>query len=294
LFYNGPIVENLDDLPYYDFSDFNLNSYKFPEKLEIFISKGCPWRCSFCVDWLTEKRYRSMSGERIYQEVLFQHRKHKTKHFRFCDKTINGNIKAISDFSDLVIGEHSPPSFSIQWSGDAMIRPEMTKELLSKMRQAGCVGLGYGLESGSEKVVRDMGKQFSTQLAEEVIKNTHAADIFTSINIMIGFPTETETDFLETLNFIERNKQFIREIRLTYIGCRVLKNSLLYDFSSRFNLAKTDTDFWMTKDKGNTYEERVRRYEIACQHILNLGIDLRVNSRSAKKNVKATQERILK
>ena len=284
---SGPTLENLDNLPHYDFSDFNLNAYKFPDKLEIFISKGCPWHCGFCVDWLTEKRYRSMSGERIYREVLFQSKRHKVKHFRFCDKTINGDIKAINDFCDLVIAEHERTAFSTEWSGDAMIRPEMTKELLLKMRRAGCVGLGYGLESGSDRVVKDMGKQFSIKIAEEVIRNTHAADIYTSINIMIGFPSETKADFQETLSFISRNKEFMREIRLTYIGCRVLRHSLLYNFPDKFNLAETDTDFWMTKDRENTYEERVRRYELICRYILDLGIELRVNSRVTKKVVKA-------
>lgn len=284
---NGPIVEDLDTLPFYDFSDFDLNAYKFPDRLEIFISKGCPWHCSFCVDWLTEKRYRSMSGERIYKEILHQSKIHNTKHFRFCDKTINGDINALNTFCNLLLEGHREGLDKICWSGDAMIRPEMTKELLIKMRKTGCVGLGYGLESGSQNVVEKMGKRFSIDLAKEVLRNTRGADIHTDVNILVGFPTETYNDFQETLSFIERNREFIDEIRLTYVGCRILRYSILYNYPERFNLANTDTDFWSTKDGLNTYEERQRRYEIICQRILDLGIDLRVNSRITKKVVKA-------
>jgi len=284
---NGPIIEDFDFLPFYDFSDSNLKSFKFPEKLEIFISRGCPWSCSFCVDWLNEKKYRAMSGERIYREVLHQIKTKRIRHLRFCDKTINGDIKAINDFCDLVISSSNQELSSMEWSGDAMIRPEMTKDLLLKMRQSGCGGLGYGLESGSDKVLRGMNKHFSAAIAAEVIKNTHDSGIFTSVNIMVGFPTEALSDFLETLSFIERNQKSIDEIRLTFIGCRITKYSILYNFPERFNISDVDTDNWSTRDGLNTLDERVRRYELICQHILDLGISLRVNSRTTKKLVKA-------
>ncbi|MCM8797794.1 MAG: B12-binding domain-containing radical SAM protein [Candidatus Omnitrophica bacterium] len=284
---DGPIVDNLDDLPYYDFSCFDLRRYKIPERLEFFISKGCPWRCAFCGDWLTERKYRSMSAERIFREVEYQVALHRTKYIRFCDKTINGDIGAIEGFCDLVLKHYGYVDL-FSWSGDAMIRPEMTIGLLQKMFHAGCRGIGYGLESGSDKVIRDMRKAFSITLAEEVIKNTHICGITTSVNIMTGFPTETERDFQDTISFIERNRAFIDEIRLTFLGCRILKHSTLYEFPEKFNLASLDKDYWSTKDGLNTYEERIRRYEAVCQRVLDLGIELRVNSRITKKVEKAS------
>ena len=283
----GPIQENLDLLPFYDFSDYDLNTYKFPDRLEMFISRGCPWHCAFCIDWLTEKKYRSMSGKRIAEELQFQARKYRIKHFRFCDKTINGDIAAMEEFCDSMLGIYKDNFPVMEWSGDAMIRPEMTRDLIFKMYTAGCRGLGYGLESGSDKVLKDIGKKFSSALAGEVVRNTHEAGIFTSINIMVGFPTETSVDFEQTLDFIDKNKSFIDEIRLTFIGCRIYKQSILHNQPDKFNLADVDTDFWATRDGVNTYDERVKRYEFICQHILDLGISLRVNSRTTKKVVKA-------
>lgn len=292
VYIKGNIVENLDELPFFDFSDFNLNAYKFPERLEFFISKGCPWRCSFCTDWLAEKKHRSMSGERIYEEVSYQSKIHKTKHFRFCDKTINGNINALEQFSDLMIRafEKGDLPGEINWSGDAMIRPEMTKELLIKMRNAGCSGLGYGLESGSQGVLTKMGKRFSIPIAEEVLRNTHHAGIHTDVNILVGFPTETQADFEETLNFIKRNKENIDEVRLTFAGCRVYPRTILATNPEEFNLANTETDYWFTKDGKNTYEERIKRSEAVCQLVLSLGIKLRVNSRLTRKMSLAKDE----
>lgn len=291
--WDGPRLEDLDALPFHDFSDFSLHCYKVPERLEMFISKGCPWCCSFCSDWLTERKYRSMSGRRIYAEVQHQMELYpQTKYIRFCDKTINGNPDVLDDFCNCLLEKYQNidrDNLPFTWSGDAMIRQEMTKELLLKMRQAGCTGLGYGLESGSDKVIRDMHKLFSVSLAEMVIKDTYSSDITTSINIMVGFPTETQADFQETVRFIERNRQYIDEIRLTFQGCRIAKYSTLYNYPERFNLANVDMDTWLTKDGLNTQEERNRRYEVICQRILDLGIELRVNSRLTKKVVKQTE-----
>lgn len=280
----GPIVENLDTLPFFDFSEFALDSYKFPEKCGIFTSKGCPWRCSFCMDWKTQNKYRSMSGDRIFQEVLHQLELHKTiRYFRFCDKTINGDIKALDRFCNLMIEGYRSSLPKITWSGDAVIRPEMKGEFLMKMKKAGCTGLGYGLESGSQRVIEKMGKPFSISLAEEIIRDTCLASIFTSINIMVGFPTETKADFEETLDFIKRNKKNIQEIRLTHVGCRIYFNSSLYNYPERYGLATVDTDYWETEDGLNTYEERVRRFESICQLVLSLGIKLMIGGRLTKK-----------
>ncbi|MDD5356275.1 MAG: radical SAM protein [Candidatus Omnitrophica bacterium] len=283
---NGPRIDNLDQLPYYDFSCFDLKKYKSPQRLEFYISKGCPWHCSFCRDWLTETKYRSMSGNRIFREVRYQLETHKLDTIRFCDKTINGDIRALEDFCNDTL-QHYGSAVPFTWSGDAMIRPEMSHELLQKMFRAGCRGLGYGLESGSDKVVKDMGKFFTITLAERVIRDTHDCNITATINIMTGFPTETDADFQETVEFINRNKAFIDEIRLTFIGCRILKHTTLYKQPERFNLLNTDNDCWSTKDGLNTYEERVKRYESLCQHVLDLGIELKVNSRNTKRVEKA-------
>lgn len=300
--YNGPIIDNMDDLPFFDFSDFDLNLYRFSYALEIFISKGCPWRCAFCLDWKNE-RYRSMSGKRIFDEMMYQTKTHKDiRHIRLCDKTINGSVQSFKEFCDLTVDAISKGLIDVSkgwgWSGDAMIRPEMTKELLQLASKTRCIGIGYGLESGSEKVIKDMGKRFSISLAEEAIRNTHDAGIKTTINIMIGFPTETIKDFSKTMEFVKRNKEFIDEIRLTYDGCRIYPHSYLDTDTDKYHIVYPDHEnkklnsidsgidkaiYWKSGDGTNTYEERLRRAEEICQLILSLGIELRVNSRITKK-----------
>ncbi len=282
---NGPVLASLDGLPFFDFSDFDLNSYKYPEKIEMFISRGCPWQCSFCISCIVEGKYRSMSGRRMLQEILYQLNFHRgIKHFRFCDNTINGNTQNLKDFCDLILQEYKKGFPKIEWSGDGMIRSEMDEELLLKMRDAGCVGIGYGLESGSERVVKEMLKPFSIALAERVIRDTHRASIKTTINIMAGFPTETRSDFEETLRFIEKNKENIDEIRLTFSSCRIYQDSYLHKNYEKFGITMLDIDNWVSNEGANTYEERIKRTEEICQLTLSLGIELMFNSRPKRES----------
>ena len=58
-----------------------------------------------------------------------------------------------------------------------------------------------------------MGKQFIISVASEVIRNTHKSGIKVVTNFMFGFPGEEEDDFEQTLEFIERNKDHIDELR---------------------------------------------------------------------------------
>jgi radical SAM superfamily enzyme YgiQ (UPF0313 family) len=281
---DGPVLEDFDELPFFDFSDFDLNAYKRPGKIELFMSRGCPWRCSFCLSCLVENKYRCLSGRRLLQEILYQLNFHKgIKSIQFCDNTINGDINKLRDFCQLLAKEYKKGLPRLEWSGDAMIRQEMDAELLLQMSQAGCVGIGYGLESGSQKVVKEMLKPFSIPVAEKVFRDTHGAAIKTSVNILVGFPTETRADFEETLGFIERNKVNIDEIRLTFNGCRLYSESYLYKNYEKFGIIAPDTDAWTSDSGRNNYAERVKRAEEVCRLVLSLGMELMFNSRAKRK-----------
>lgn len=93
---------------------------------------------------------------------------------------------------DLIIKDKD---LKIFWGGKATIRSEMTGTLLRKLYDAGNRSIVYGIESGSDKVLRDMRKVFSVDLAKRVIRETYEAGISVGIFWLIGFPTESEDDF---------------------------------------------------------------------------------------------------
>ena len=280
----GPFFRKLDDLPFFDFSTFDLGLYKVPSRLEIFTSRGCLWKCKFCLDWKIQGLYRSMSGKRIFSEFRRQLESHKSvNHIRLVDLAINSDVSALSEFCDLMIEYNKSDSRQIFWSGDAIIHPGMSQELCLKMREAGCGGIGYGLESGSESVVKSIGKGFSISTAENVIRNTHNADIKTSINIISGFPTESREDFQQTVDFIKRNRDYMGEIRLTFVGLRIRKDAEVSKKSDDFGIIGDDPEQWISDDNKNTYQERSRRFKEILELANGLDIELRLGGRIVRK-----------
>jgi len=280
----GPFFDDLDSLPYFDFTDFNLNLYRTPSRLEIFTSRSCIWKCKFCRDWQIQGKPRSMSGKRIFNELLHQSKLHKeVTNVRFVDLAINSDISVLTEFCNLMIESLKNNMQKIYWSGDAVIHPGMTKGILLKMKEAGCVGIGYGLESGSENVVKAIGKHFSITIAEDVIRNTHSANIKNSVNIITGYPTETAEDFEQTINLIKRNKEYIDEIRLTFLGCQIREFSGLFKDSEKLNILSNSSGYWQTEDGKNTYNERCKRFRQLADLALSLNIEFRLGGRILKK-----------
>lgn len=266
------VLKDLDLIPFPDYSDFRKDilsgCYVQPERLEIFDSRGCITRCHFCSEWQFWKVYRSMSGERMFEEIAYQVKRFPgVNYFYFIGSLLNGNMKALSRFCGLII-QHG---LKIRWSGQAVIRPEMTKELLEKMKKAGCEWLGYGIESGSQKVVNNMHKHFSIASAEEVLRDTHQAGISTQVNIMFGIPTETEDDFKLTLEFLKRNRENIDSVLASQSFCVIDKGTYLYTHADELGIKNADYHLYWEKN-GNNYVERFRRYEEFCQLALSLGL----------------------
>lgn len=267
------IIGNLDSLPFPDYSDFSEDIsrglYRQPERLEILDSRGCITKCHFCSEWQFWKRFRSMSGQRMFEEISYQIKIFpKVDYFYFIGSLLNGNIKALSEFCDLVIKN----GLKIRWLGQAIVRSEMDKILLTKMRKAGCIWLGYGIESGSEKVLEKMNKRFSIKLAAQVLKDTHEAGIQTQANFMFGIPTETEVDFQQTLDFLKRNRQNMDSVLASQSFCVIDKDTYLYNHPEEFAITDCSHSlFWEAYDN-NTYPERFRRYEEFCNLALSLGL----------------------
>lgn len=256
------IIEDLDSLPFADFSNFDIKKYT-KKSLPILTSKGCIRKCSFCNETVRMQKFRQRSAVNIYSEIACQLKKYPgINEFHFNDSLINADTKVLNELCDLIIkgGMH------IIWGGQASIRKEMTRDLLLKMKQAGCNHMGYGVESGSNKILRLMKKGYTADVAEDVLRATYDARIQANFNIIVGFPGETETEFQETIDFLKKTKVFAKEIWLNTLSL-VRHSELNRDrgkWGIGFNSSGSD---WYTIDGRNNYEERLRRLGI-CRDII--------------------------
>lgn len=266
-------IKGLNDIPMPDFSDFDIERYAPFVSLPVLTSRGCIGRCTFCSEknfWLS---YRYRTAENIFEELKSQKDKYNIEDFYFVDSLINGNIEELSKLCDLIIGN----KLKVNWGGKARIDKRITLEFLTRMKNAGCQALDYGIESGSQKVVNDMRKGIDIKVAGKVIRNTYRAGIRANCFFIIGYPTEAFGDFLKTIFFVIRNRKFIDKIS-PGSGCGIPPGSYLHKHSDELDILIGDGySDWRTRNGKNTYKIRKNRLNLFKKLSLFPGIEMEKN-----------------
>jgi radical SAM superfamily enzyme YgiQ (UPF0313 family) len=243
-------VEDLDELPFADYTGHDLSLY-YPSAVKAIHScRGCVRRCSYCSDW-REMGYRQMSAGRIFGEVEHQLRQDPgVTRFIFGDSLVNGSMKSITGFCEKVIQER----VKIQWSGFAIARTQMTPDVTAVMAQAGCMGLFIGVESGSAAVLKAMAKGATPDANAVMLKNCVDAGIHTMACWIVGYPSETEEMFEESLDWLRRNAAGIKQLSMTLFWFDPLP-----EVAGRHRFASDHSLYWETEDGRNTFPERLDR-----------------------------------
>ncbi len=265
IFYPGKnLIKNLDELPTPDYSDFDLKKY-LGDYLPFESSRGCINNCTFCNERILFGYYRTKSSKKIFNDISDLINEYKISKFHFKDSLLNGNLKNLEEFCDLVIESN----IKFEWFGQILIR-DMSPNLIKKMSLASLKGLCMGLESGSQKILDEMNKNFKLNVVCNLIKCLHQNKIKVSINLMVGFPGESEEDFVQTLKFLLKIKPYVHvisEISLFHLdpGSYLSNNHLDY------NIEDTDIVKWQTRDKSNTYKIRYIKALIMKWFLLKSG-----------------------
>ena len=252
---------DLDGLPYPDFSkmDFLGYAYQGVTELPILSSVGCVQDCTFCSRRFLHGTFRFKSSERIVNELQRGVESYGATSFFFVDSLINGRVPQLLRWTSRV----ASMQMRIQWHANAILSPRTSRELLDTMRRSGCIRLWYGLESGSSAVLNDMRKYADIEAIEGIIRDTHQAGILITCFLIVGYPTETETDFKATLHFVERNRRYIDAIFPSL--CSVEAEAPLGQNRDRYGIVGSGRD-WHSPI--STLELREARLE-QLQHLLN-------------------------
>lgn len=195
-----PYINNLDALSFPAFEKFELKRYIFykERRLPIVTSRGCPYRCIFCSVRLSMgQKLRPRSPENLVGELEYWYSK-GWRQFDFEDDCFSFDLNRAKKICDLIIER----GLKIKWFLFNGIRVDrIDRELLSKMKKARCEYVQYGIESGSNEVLRAIRKGITIEKAVKAIKMTREIGISQSVNFIIGHPTETFETAMETLNF---------------------------------------------------------------------------------------------
>ena len=213
-------IEDLDTLGFLTLNNYDLNFYKV---LPLLSSRGCIKRCKFCSEWNLYRKFRQHSPKYMAEQIEYLLRKYNISQFSFQDSLINANLAWLEEFCKLTIAKR----IKINWEAQIIVRKDMESSLMRLMKQAGCINLFIGLESGSDKVLKAMDKGFSSSEAQEFFIRLNKENLMFEVSIIVGYPQESEEDFRKTLEFLKKNKRIIPKIA-QISGFTLYKNSLIY------------------------------------------------------------------
>ena len=193
----GGTIEDLDALP---FPARHLVPYKKYSSLlsvgetvtTVFTSRGCPFKCRFCDRPHLGKRFRARSAKNTVDEIE-QCVQLGIREFLIYDDTFTVNKQRVMDICDDILDRKLDIGFDIRARVDTI-----NEAMLKKLKAAGCQGIHYGVEAGTPKVLKALAKGITSPRAKEVFDMTRAHKIATLAYFMIGNPTETREDILET------------------------------------------------------------------------------------------------
>jgi len=198
------LIPDLDDLP---LPTRGWNGHRdYPLHLG-FTSRGCPYACNFCDSrsiWTRKVRYTSL--QRVKDE-LSQLSDVGVNYFRYADDTFTLDVKRSADWCDLVRANGFNKTIKFSFTTRVEL---INRERVEDYKSAGVVNIAFGLETGSKRLSKLISKDFRKVDPFEAVKTASDAGISTTTFIMIGHPTETPEDVIETANLIKNLKSLHR------------------------------------------------------------------------------------
>ena len=190
-----PFIDDLDRLP---FPEWNL--FRVSEKtrfLPMLTGRGCPYKCIFCMR-VSGSRGRFRSVENVLAEVGYLIDWYKCRYIYFCDETFTMNRKRLfqicNEFTERGYGK------ILKWRCETRVNV-VDQEMLNKMKEAGCDTVGFGIESGNDKILKIIKKGITKEQARNAVQWAKSAGLSVQTFFILGHPFETKDTINDTIRF---------------------------------------------------------------------------------------------
>ena len=166
----------------------------------IVTTRGCPSTCYFCSSpdfWGRKVRFRSPRS--IVEEILYIRQKYGLIYFSIRDDTFTADRKRVLEFCRLLQNQNA----DILWNCQSRVTA-IDEELVIEMKRAGCECIQLGVESGSQRILQQLGKDITP------LQITHACAVIREIGINLSVylisdvPGETGDDIQQTLELVRQ------------------------------------------------------------------------------------------
>ncbi|MFA5284778.1 MAG: radical SAM protein [Smithellaceae bacterium] len=265
---------DLIDMDQYIRPSTGLIRHIFISGVPILTTRGCPYQCTYCGNpslWATQahkKILRTRSINRVLDELSLLKDRYAIDGFYIADDAFTLNEERVNQFCQAMIDR----KLDLVWACQTHVNL-FTERMAGWMREAGCVQVEFGVESGSDRVLKVMKKGTNTKSIQRAFDISRAYGFRTLANLMINTPTETEEDLKMTVDFANRLKPTIYSYAITtpLVGTE--------DYNKYVKPPLTRNEYSLYLD-GRIYRKIIdKRFRLAAHHLDLSKIYRRLNLR---------------
>ncbi|MEU3456751.1 radical SAM protein [Micromonospora sp. NPDC006766] len=208
-----PLLRDIDQLPLPARSLLPADDLILTDRLagtdlrmaHVMFSRGCPFPCSFCAAGQTRIQYRSGASAR--RELIHLIEAYGIQGFAIVDDNFVVNKRKVGDICDSIA------DLGMRWSALSRV-DTVDGPLLAKMAAAGCIEIKYGMESGSEHLLKAMRKNTTREQIRRAVRATVEAGIAAKVFVIHGYPGETLASTEETISLLAELEPALSRVSL--------------------------------------------------------------------------------
>ena len=208
-------------------------------------SIGCPYQCNFCgVVGFSGSREKMESPERTAAVLGQLQRDYGANAVQFYDNNFFLREDHARELASLL------EPLQMRWWCEARVDAVLrySDDTLRKIRRAGCVMIFFGVESGSNRKLKQMKKEITAEQSIELALRIRRFDIVPEFSLVFGDPGDSEADFHETVGFARRVKRINPDVEIvvqTYVPVPQRRGPMYGGFDS-FEYPSTPEE-WATE-----------------------------------------------
>ncbi len=209
----GKPAYHLLDMEFYSRPTKYLIRNLYTRTAVIYTARGCPFKCGFCAAnavWEANslegsKLVRNRPMESVMEELALLQNHYKFDFFYILDDTFGLREKDVYDFCDA----YKKSGLKMLWGAETRVTCVRKKEVLIAMKNAGCIQLDFGVETGSPTLLKTIDKAIKVENILLGFKNCHEVGMRSFANMLINLPGETTED-------LDLTYKLLRKIKPTY------------------------------------------------------------------------------
>jgi len=197
--------------------------------------RGCPYSCNFCYRVCA---YRIRPFNEILDEMEYLVDRYNLDGFYFVDDLLLINEKKVKAICEGILERGMKIKFNMSGRVNTV-----STETVKILKDAGCISIYYGIESGNNEILKKMSKKTTVEQIHNAIRLTREHGIYCTYGFMFGQPGENKTTLQDTVNLIKEISY--GEYRAQKIfGCIPFPGSGLYDWCKKTGRIKDDEYFY--------------------------------------------------